>query len=230
MKHTTPPSVSVSPAETEVELRHTVNEPVIRKSSTRYKVLIAFGIFFGLVGIGLASATWWYQYNFNAGNFKPVQLSLTEQQEVEKKLATLENPEEVSDPAKTIVINEREINGYLQQQGLGETVKVHINQSGIGATVLAPVDESVPWIGGTTLRLKIAFNTKMDENKRFALSLADVRVGGISLPNAWLGNLKGVNLLDHQSDFGGNPSLNAFAAGIKSLSMRNGEIRIMLND
>jgi hypothetical protein len=201
------------------------------RSGWKQKVLIASCVFFGVTGVGAASAAWWYQYNFNTQAFKPVQLSLTEQKAVEEKMAAIENQPAPSDPAKTIVLNEREINGYLEQQGLGETVKVNINKNGLGATILAPVDEDVPLLGGRTLRLKVAFNTKLNDDKRFALSLADVSVSGISLPNAWLGNIKGLNLLDDQGHAdGGSPLLRAFAAGVKSLNMGNGEMRLVLND
>ncbi|TLD68234.1 hypothetical protein FEM03_23795 [Phragmitibacter flavus] len=219
MNTNTPPPLDSQSAAPSVQAR----------SGWKQKLLIVSCVFFGVTGVGAASAAWWYQYNLNTPSFKPVQLSLAEQKEVAEKIAALENEPEPSDPAKTIILNEREINGYLEQQGFGETVKVNINKSGLGATILAPVDESVPLFGGRTLRLKVAFNTQLNEDKRFALSLADVSVSGISLPNAWLGNIKGLNLLDGESN-GEIAGLRAFAAGVKSLNMRNGEMRLVLND
>ena len=198
------------------------------QSNGKKKLLVIGCVFLGFCGIAAGSATWWYQRNFNASAFKPVQLSVTEQKVVEDKLATLDGAPP-SDPSKTIVLNEREINGYLQQQGLGEKVKVSINDGKVAATVLAPVENDVPLFGGHTLRLKVAFNTKLDDQRRFALSLADVSISGISLPNAWLGGLKGLNLLS--SSDSGNPDLvKGFAAGIKDFQMRNGEMRIVLNE
>lgn len=187
----------------------------------------------GTCAIAAASAAFWYQYNLHASKFSPVQLTATEQQVVKDKLNVLggQPPTPASDPSKTIVLNEREINGYLEAQGLGETVKVHITNGNVGATILAPVDKEVPLLGGHTVRLKIAFNTKLDESHRFALSLADVSVGGISLPNAWLGGVKGLNLLaEDQEGTKASPLLKGFAAGIKDFQMRNGELRLVLND
>lgn len=186
----------------------------------------------GTCAIAAASATIWYQYNLHASNFRPVQLSAAEQQAVKDKLDVLGGQATpASDPSKTIVLNEREINGYLESQGLGETVKVNIRNGNVGATILAPVDEEVPLLGGHTVRVNIAFNTKLDENHRFALSLADITVGGISLPNAWLGGIKGLNLFaeDHQGA-NDSPLLKGFAAGIKDLQVKNGELRMVLND
>ena len=207
---------------------HIAPAPVQTPSSWKKKLMIVGCVVLGITGVSAASAAWWYQYNFNASAFKPVQLSLAEKQEVEQKMAALVEQAEPTDPAKTIVLNEREINGYLEQQGYGESIKININKDGLGATILAPVADDVPMFGGRTLRLKVAFNTQLDDNKKFALSLADVSVGGISLPNAWLGNVKGLNLLDNaQHDQG---FVKAFAAGIKSLQMKSGEMRLVLND
>jgi hypothetical protein len=206
------------------------------RSSWKRNLLITLCVLFGVFGVATASLAFWYQQNFNAAPFKPVALTAGEQQSLDAKVAVLTGngaagavTVPVSDPSKTIVLNEREINAWLQQQGLGETVKVGISDNGIAATVLAPVENDVPILGGRTIRFQVKFNTKLDENRRFALSLADVNVGGISLPNDWLGNLKGVNLLT-QNNGTEDPALKAFAAGIKDFKMGNGELRVVLND
>ncbi len=210
------------------------NPAVLKTRSTwKKKLLIAGGIVLGTCTIAAGSATFWYQYNLHASKFRPVQLTAAEQQVVKDKLNILggQPTAPATDPSKTIVLNEREINGYLEAQGLGETVKVHITNGNVGATILTPVDKEVPLLGGHTVRLKIAFNTKLDESHRFALSLADVSVGGISLPNAWLGGVKGLNLLaEDQQGTNASPLLKGFAAGIKDFQMRNGELRLVLND
>lgn len=225
-----------------------MNEPILPAASSdaasvqprstwKRKLLTTLCVLFGLFGLTAASAALWYHHNFHASPFQPVALTAGEQQVLNAKMALLGGqvqelePPAPSDPAKTIVLNEREINAWLQQQGLGETVKFSIRNGGIAATVLAPVEEDVPILGGNTVRFQVAFNTKLDENRRFALSLADVNVGGISLPNAWLGGIKGLNLLA-QNDPGmeESPFLKGFAAGIKDFQVRNGELRMVLND
>lgn len=210
-----------------------VNHTPLRPRGTwKKKLLIAGSIVLGTCTIAAASATFWYQYNLHASKFRPVQLTTAEQQAVNDKLNVLGGQAVLaSDPSKTIVLNEREINGYLEAQGLGETVKVHITNGNVGATILAPVDAEVPLLGGHTVRLKIAFNTKLDESHRFALSLADVSVGGVSLPNAWLGGVKGLNLLAEDRQNPQGPSLlKGFAAGIKDFQLKSGELRLVLND
>jgi hypothetical protein len=206
------------------------------RPSWKRKLLITVCVLFGVFGLTAASATFWYQYNFNASPFKPVALTSGEQKTLDAKMAVLGGKAEElpapapSDPAKTIVLNEREINSWLKEQGLAETVKFSIRNGGIAATILAPVEKDVPMFGGHTVRLQVAFNTKLDEHRRFALSLSDVSVGGISLPNAWLGNVKGINLLAQNEGAAENPVFQGFAAGIKDFQVREGELRMVLND
>jgi hypothetical protein len=224
--------------------------PVPARSGAGQKVLVVLCVLFGLFGITAASATWWYHHNFRAAPFKPVNLSVAEQDTLKSKLAALETgrtseletstptplpapvPAAASDPAKTIVLSEREINGWLASQpDFADKVKFHMNNDMVGATVLVPVDPSVSYIGGKTLRIKVAFNTKLDADHKLNFSLADVSVGGISLPNAWLNDAKGLNLLGNNGPGSVNSEfLQRFAAGIKDFKIHNGELRMVLND
>ena len=215
----------------------TADATVEPRSLWKRKLLITLCILFGIFGLTAGSAAVWYHYNFHASPFKPVALTASEKQTLDTKMAVLGGkvqelePPAPADPAKTIVLNEREINAWLQEQGLGETVKFNIRNGGIAATILAPVEQDVPFLGGHTVRFKVAFNTKLDENRRFALSLADVNVGGISLPNEWLGGIKGLNLLaEGHGGADDSPLLKGFAAGIKDFQVRDGELRMILKD
>ena len=205
----------------------------------------------GIIGITGSAATIWYYHNFRAAPFKPVNLTVAEKDTLNSKLAALEtgrlselepstpapaaSPAPApapSDPAKTIVLSEREINGWLASQPeWADKVKFHMNNDMVGATFLLPVDPSVKYIGGKTVRIKVAFNTKLDADHKLNFSLADVSVGGISLPNAWLNDAKGVNLFaDNGPGSINSEFLQRFAAGIKDFSIRNGELRMVLND
>lgn len=202
------------------------------RSGWKKPLLVTACVVLGIGAVGAASAAWWYHDNLSTSPFRAVQLSQTEAQVLDQKVDTLKGKitpaEPVTDPAKTLILSEREINGYLQEQGLGEQFKVSIKNGVIAATALVPLDKDVPVLGGSTVRVKIAFNTKVDDQHHMAFSLADLTVGGISLPNAWLGNLKGLNLLaNNNSD---DEILKGFAAGIKDFQVRDGEVRVVLND
>jgi arginine N-succinyltransferase len=79
------------------------------------------------------------------------------------------------------------------------------------------------------LRIAVSLGAKMDANKKFALSISDVSVGGVPLPNAWLGNLKGLNMFA-DSSVGEDPAFQAFAAGIRDFSIRSGQLSVVLNE
>jgi len=207
--------------------------PLRSRSRWQNKLLITGCVLLGVSGLSAGSAALWYHHNFNASSFRPVMLTAAEQEAMDDKVLTIEGQKKAAyDASKTIVLNEREINGYLESQGLGETVKVNINNGRVAATILAPVDPDVPLLGGNTVRLKVAFNSQIGPDHKLALSLADVSVGGISLPNAWLGGMKSLNLLSDSRGDGrmSNDFLDGMVAGIKDFQMKDGEIKVVLND
>lgn len=129
---------------------------------------------------------------------------------------------------RTLVITAREINAYLAQQNVGDRLKVDLGHDSISATLLVPVppDAGVPLISGTTLRLSLALSARMNEQGHAELQVRDVRIGGMPMPNAWLGDLKGVNLTSEslQQD----PALRRFLAGIQHLQITPEGLRLVL--
>jgi hypothetical protein len=199
-----------------------------RHSSTGRTLLIITVVVLSICGVAAASGFWWYEHNFHASPFSPVQLTTTEQAALDKKMQEIKaGAVPATDPAKTIVLSEREINGFLKEQGMGDTVQVKIDNGRISATALVPFDKDVPVLGGKTVRLKLAMNTELDHDHRLALRVADVNVSGVSLPNAWLGGIKGLNLL---ADDAKDSPLKNLADGIKTFDVRDGEVRVVLNE
>lgn len=232
----TPPHIPAPPAVTG-SISHPAESPAIRQGASGKKILlITLGVF--TLGCGLAAATtaWWVKRNIYASPIQPVSLSVSEQQTLDAKLHVLESTQtpatlpEVSpgEQERTLVITTREINAYLASQNLGETVKVDLGHDSIFATVLCPVpsDAGLPLISGTTIRLSLALAARMGPDKKVALEVKDVRVGGVPMPNAWLGGIKGANLTDetlHQ-----DPALQQFLAGIQSLKITPDGLRVVL--
>ncbi len=198
--------------------------------SFKKKLLVTACVLFGIGGMAMASAAFWYQHNFNASPFKGVQLSPAEQQVLDQKMAAIQGAQPAvpaSDPVKTLVLTEREINGFLKEQGLSDHLKVSIGSGSMSASALIPMDKEVPFIGGHTVRVKIALSPALDTNHRLALYLSELSIGGISPPNAWLGDIKGKNLFADDKE---DPLLKGLSEGIKDLKVQDGEIRILLND
>lgn len=201
------------------------------RASWRKKVLITLGVLTGIGAVTVASAALWYNYNFNASAFRAVSLTQPEAQVLDQKVGVLKGTAApqvpATDPAKTLVLSEREINGFLKEQGIGEHFKVSIKHDNITLTAVIPVDKDAPVLAGKNVRVSAVLATKVGTDHRLALSLSDLTVGGISLPNAWLGNVKGLNLLADNVD---DEVLNGIAAGIKDLRVQDGEVRLILND
>ena len=89
-------------------------------------------------------------------------------------------------------------------------------------------DAGLPLISGTTVRVMLSLDAGLDAAKKFSLTLRDVRVGGISLPNAWLGDIKGVNLVAENVE--SDPALQRFLAGIQEMEIRPEGLRVLLSE
>lgn len=206
------------------------------RSSWKKKALIITGIVFGTATLTVAGTAWWVKRNIYASPFTPVALSASEQSALNQKLDTLKQsgtaqaaPVDPEVAKRTLTISDREINAFLEQQGLGQQIKVSLHNGGGTATFLLPMSsDGVPG-SGPTLRISVSLGAKMDEHHKFALSISDVSVGGVPLPNAWLGNLKGLNMLS-ESSISDDPALKTFAAGIRDFSIRAGQLSVVLNE
>jgi len=179
---------------------------------------------------------------------KPVVLSAAETAAVETKLQNFsETPSEVkrtlipesertppeSDRpyvpgSKVLRLTERELNGLLNANtDLGNTVRLEFGRDAINAYVAAPIPEDVPVMGGKMFRARGRFRVAVTNGTPPYLILEDVTVFGLSLPQAWLGGLKGQNLLaDAMGERNGAPVLR----GIKSLRVEPGALVMEVDD
>jgi len=129
-----------------------------------------------------------------------------------------------------LVITEREINAILHKNtDLADRVRIEFLEDTIRAGALIPFDEDAPLVGGKTLRCKCSVKALLDENKRLAIYITDVTLGGVPIPNAWIGGIKNVNLVDRPSTPAGD-EMSRFADGIKDFKISNGQIEIWLNE
>lgn len=212
------------------------------RSFWKSPLFIVACIVLGTAGLAAAGTAWWIKRNFYASSLQPVTLSATEKSELDGKLVAMsvaaeKTPEQTAEEQlkaaaeakRTLTLSEREINAFLADQGLGEQVKVELGEGSGTATAIVPIEKDAPMFGGKTLRIQCAFKANMDDQKKLAFSISDLSVGGISLPNAWLGNLKGMNLFQN-ADVGSDPAVKSFVAGIRDFSISAGSLRVILNE
>ncbi len=189
---------------------------IIPRKRTLKPVIIAMIAFLAL-GLSAGAAMLWWQKR----NIEPIVLNEQEKVIVEKKI----KPAEYQPGEKTIILTERELNGLLHMHTqLGDKVKLELAKDAIHARVRTQLDPDVPILGGKTLKAKARFLVST-EQKDPEIILDDLTLYGISLPNAWLGELKGKNLLE---TLAGDPEKTAFGRGIEEISIESGEIRIQL--
>lgn len=156
--------------------------------SLRVKILIVLGV------IALVLAGLWFWYN---RPIRPVELSAEEKSVVEAKVEAIQKPDgpTYEKGSKEIILTERELNGLLNENtDLGKTVSLELARNAIHARLETDLDPDLPVVGGKRLKARARFLVS-EVPGTAALVLDDLTVWGVSLPNEWLGGLKGHDLL-----------------------------------
>ncbi|NOX98355.1 MAG: arginine N-succinyltransferase [Verrucomicrobia bacterium] len=204
-------------------------------------VLLALTLIVGGVSAG------WYWYYFHARAFSPVELSQNEQLVMDGKLelaggdavfakaGALESNDKAiavrKEDSRTIIFTEREINGVLHHNtDLADKLYIDLKKDAVIAKIVYPVQEDIAVVGGKTLRANVTMQIYLDDSGKLQIALGDVTVSGIPLPNAWLFDAKGKNLIDLDSGPDGTGLLKRIADGIADFKVEDGQIKIRLNE
>lgn len=197
-----------------------------------------------LIAATVAATLWWSQRPI-----RPVVLSAQEKATVEGKIKELEGGTMPLDPkvptppvptasvsppednrsyvpgSKVLRLSEREVNGLLNlNTDLGEKVHLEFSRDAINAYLAIPIPQDFPIGAGTIFRMRGRFRVSIGgEGKPYAV-LEDVTIFGMSLPKAWLGGIKGENLLGDA--LGGG----LVVQGIKSLKVEPGALVLEVGD
>ena len=203
-----------------------------------------------LIIVGTVALTiWWIQRPI-----KPVVLSPKEKATVDAKLKRIEGgAQENTNPgarsgisqsgggiepevpqrfyvpgSKVLKLTEREINGLLNANtDLGKSVRLEFDQDAINAYLAVRIPDDFPICCCKMFRARGRFRVSLGNGgKPFAI-LEDVTVFGVSLPKAWLGGIKGENLIG-EAMTGENQS--PVLKGIKSLRVEPGSLVLELED
>ena len=180
--------------------------------------------------------------------FKPVALDQQEERRLEEKLERLEafsvpsapqgdfeedgrlRPERYSEDgaSREVSFSEREINSLLAKNtDLADKLAVDFAENLISLRLLLPLDPDFPVMGGKTLRLRAGAELSYRDG-RPAVILKGISLMGVPLPNAWLGGLKNIDLMQ---EFGGTPGFwQSLGAGLESVSVQDGKISLRLRE
>jgi hypothetical protein len=190
----------------------------------------------------------WVKYNVYASPYTPTELSVKEQKVLKSKLALLSDsplphipkaksespapltPEAYSEVGarREIRLTEKELNGLIgEDPEMARRVAIDLSDSLVSVKLVISVDKEVIIFGGKTLRLNLGVILDYKNNKP-VVAIKGISIGGIPLPNAWLGYLKGKDLVD---EFGTEEGFwKLFSEGIKDVKVRDGHILISLNE
>ncbi|WP_456448547.1 hypothetical protein [Thiolapillus sp.] len=217
-----------------------------------FRAVHVLWIVLGTILVTAAVTFWAVRTYIYAHDFKPVQLSQKEQQQLQGKLRLLGyEPQTPVSSAKAdaretdqqwlhpepyqeqggkhaLFFTERELNGLLANNpSLARKMAVDLSDDMVSARMLVHVDPDFPFLGGKTLRVSAGVEAGF-HGGRPVIRLRGVSVMGIPIPNAWLGGLKNVDLI---SEFGdANGFWKAFADGVEDIQVEDGRLKITLKE
>lgn len=183
--------------------------------------------------------------------FRPVNLSEREERALEEKISRLgatgllvdsirENsktksekplkPEKYSekDAEREIRFTEREINGLIANNtNLATRLAIDLSDDLASAKLLIPMEPDFPIVGGKTLKITAGLELKYANGKP-VIALRGVSLMGVPVPNAWLGNIKNVDLV---KEFGNEAGFwKGFSDGIENIRVEDGKITVRLKE
>lgn len=190
-----------------------------------------------------------------AKDFEPVVLNHQEQQRLDSKLAALGyqpepssrtsnkqegsgefdssgrlKPRKYSEESgeRDLSFSEKELNALLASNtDMAKKLAVDLSQDLVSARLLIPVDRDFPVLGGKTLRVSTGVEMSYKDGQPRVI-LKGVTVMGVPIPNAWLGNLKNIDLI---SEFGDEQGFwKSFAAGVEDIHVEDGELKVKLKE
>ena len=190
--------------------------------------------------------------------FTPVKLSVKEEQVLDRKLERLDSlqaantrgyakarkerettgdaeteylePEAYSEEGadRSITLTERELNSLLAKNtDLARKLAIDLSDNLMSAKLLIPVDEDFPVMGGQILKVRAGVELAYRDSRPIVV-LKGVSVMGVPVPNAWLGGLKNIDLVEQYGAEAG--FWKAFADGVENISVVDGNIRIQLKE
>ena len=203
-----------------------------------------------------AALTFWVvrTYIFPA-EFKPVQLSASEEQVLNQKLERIDSiqshrtrgsakaaqrskdaaagtlePEAYSEEgaSRSVTLTERELNGMLAKNtDMAKKLAIDLSENLMSAKLLVPVDEDFPFMGGQILKVRAGMELAYRDDRPVAI-LKGVSVMGVPIPNAWLGGMKNIDLVQYYGNEAG--FWKAFADGVENIHIEDGNITLLLKE
>lgn len=129
---------------------------------------------------------------------------------------------------REITFTERELNGLLAKNtDLAKKLAIDLADDLISAKLILPVDEDFPVIGGKTVRLRSGMEFSYADGKPVVI-LKGITIMGVPVPNAWLGGIKNIDLVERFAVEKG--FWKTFSDGVEDISVSEGLLKIKLRE
>lgn len=156
-----------------------------------------------------------------AGGPAPVAAEAPEEAGMEQDTATTPEVYREDPEKRQLRFTERELNAAIARDpALAGRASVRLSPGQVSSSFLVDVPEDLPLLGGRRLRVQAGLQL-VTESDRVQARLIGVTVGGVPLPNAWLGGLKGTDLLE-------GSGLGGLGAGIETVEVGEGWVALRL--
>jgi hypothetical protein len=110
---------------------------------------------------------------------------------------------------------------------MAQRLAIDLSDNLASAKLLVPVDPDAPILGGKPIRVNAGLELGY-RNSRPIVILKGVSLWGVPIPNAWLGNVKNVDLVQ---EFGSDEGFwKAFADGVELIEVKEGKLRVILKE
>jgi hypothetical protein len=205
---------------------------------------IAFYVLIAIIVTVIVTAVVMYKVIFPS-EFTPVTLSEKEQIQLEQKLDRLDTstappkslpsgkrlePEKYTEEgaSREIEFSEKELNALIASNtDMAQRLAIDLSDNLASAKLLVPVDPEAPILGGKTIKVTAGMELAYAEGKPIVI-LKGVSLWGVPIPNAWLGNVKNVDLVQ---EFGSDEGFwKAFADGVELIEVKEGKLRVILKE
>ncbi|QGT77499.1 arginine N-succinyltransferase [Guyparkeria halophila] len=130
------------------------------------------------------------------------------------------------DAPREVQFDERELNAIIARDpAMARRLAIDLSEDLVSVKLLVPLPPDFPIMGGQTLRLNAGAEVRQvptPNGSRLAVVVTGVSLWGVPLPNAWIGGLKGVDLV---AEFGGQPGFwQSLADGVESVQVEEGQL------
>ena len=130
--------------------------------------------------------------------------------------------------SRAINFNERELNALLASNtDLANRLAIDLSDDLVSANMLVTLPPDFPFLGGKTLKVRTGMELAYRADRPVVI-LRGVSIMGVPLPNAWLGGLKNIDLVEQ---FGTDQGFwRAFADGVESIHVQEGRLQVLLKE